>query len=503
MKFLASVVLSGGLCWFCCNVRQGAAIEGGKRNSLIAVISFPLVKHSVTAQMSNSNDLAVGHRVHFERVTGGNKPCARSGHFMVTVNTMGGILMFGGLSHGSDCLNDTWFFHAQSQKWEEVATTGPKPPPAFGQGCALLRNERLLFVYGGIGGNDVHFNSVHTLDIVERKWTHVASLRFRRLWGHSVSSVLMKGMEKLVIFGGMEGESTNDNVYIVDATSLSCDSVRSVRGSQRSVPADARMLARRRHGACVFRDTFIIVAGGRDAAQFFNDMWVYNVLLDEWTPLTAATNARNVRSYFDNPTSSAPGSCIRSAYAAAKGAQTMVPAFYSSMFPRTGVSMFCHGDSVFVFGGFFWSWEGSCSFDDLHVYDMLDHCWGHVKEVGPDGDDSGSPTYPKPTTMSSICVLPRDCDSAPRRWLAFGGRHGNVPTSAQYVLTLFPPQVPLKEVAAQWLRLFAEQSDLVHLAPRCRELVAAERHFAVLFIRPAQDEVSDAEGNNSDDGDSD
>lgn len=413
---------------------------------------------------------------------------------MVTVNALGGILVFGGLSHGDDCLNDTWFFHAQTQKWEELVTTGPRPPPAFGQGCALLRNERLLFVYGGIGRSDVHYDSVHTLDIVERKWTRITSLPFRRLWGHSVSSVVVKGVEKLVILGGMEGDNTNDSVYVVDAASLSCEVTRSVRRAQSTVPANARMLPRRRHGACVFRDAFVIIAGGRDAAQFFNDMWVYNVLLDEWTPLTAATDARSVRSYFDDPTSSTPGSCIRSAYAAAKGAQTMDMAFYSSMFPRTGVSMFCEGNSLFVFGGFFWSWEGSCSFDDLHVYDMLDHCWSHVKEVGPDGKECDFPTYPKPTTMSSVCALPRTSDTTAHRWLVFGGRHNNIPTSAQYMVTLFPPQFPLKTVAARWLRLFASEADLVHLAPRCRDLVSAKRHFAVLFFRPsAQHDVSDAD----------
>lgn len=406
---------------------------------------------------------------------------------LASVPTKGGghescVYLFGGLSDDTTgSLNDMWRYHVETRVWERLPPPGEgsqPPPAAFGRGHTLLRDGRSWFFYGGIGGEDSHIQNCDVYDIWSNTWTSLAHLRLRPLWGHSVSSVLLpisgacnRGPmheEVLIVIGGMEGEVCNDKIFVIhtgsgDTSSWHCE----IRPFSNCIVTTGNLNCRgefplrRRHGACVYRDVFILVAGGRNQFSFLNDLWAYNVQADRWVPLVAGISPALVRTFFSNPHSTEPAAHIigfvQNIYSRVRD-----PPYhnFSTMHPRTGLTMFIQGDLVYTFGGFFWSWQDSCSFSDMHVYDITHHRWQGVSEVNDTGVVSDSALRPRPTTMAAICPLPQHFDTLPdvttgslvSRWFLFGGRYGNVPTRRAYTLTVRAPAYRLTHVAGRWLR---------------------------------------------------
>ncbi|CUE73485.1 Hypothetical protein, putative [Bodo saltans] len=343
--------------------------------------------------------------------------------------------------------------------------------------------------------HDVKLSCVRVLDLDTMVWSRVPQLcthagdRLRRVWGHKISSVTLNGKGKLIIFGGMEGNDTNDDIYVIDEATLRLDASLSVTGSQMTSPDHVRsnVKSRRCHGACTYRDVFIFIVGGRDHQHFFNDMWCYNALLNEWIPVTEYASPQDMQTYFDNPILAEPGRQIRQKYAMAvsRHAGLQPPSsLLSSMCPRTGVSMVISGEYLYVTGGFLFFLFGSTNFNDMHVYSIRDHHWENVQLprnslAGGVDDDVLTPTsipatfdvsarlqvageygcdVPKPFTMASLVEWPLSPGHPSQRqgsqaigtqWLLFGGRMGDHPRAAQYRVRIFEPWRPLTWLAAR------------------------------------------------------
>lgn len=442
------------------------------------------------------------HRVAFDwhGVSPGSAcPSPRSGHAMITHSASNSIFVFGGLGYGDNCLNDLWRLDVGEGRWQPLRTHGQPPSKVFGKGHTLLRDGRRWFMYGGIGVGDDHYNEVHILDLQTLRWCDLtAQLQLRPLWGHSVSSVLIAGREKLVVIGGMESDRCNECVKIIDLAFLSVER-RSIAASSASrlLTPQYRMPLRRRHGAVVYQDAFVIIAGGRNAEIFLNDMWAYHVPNDEWIPLTVASTREEVAAFFSNGNAEAAHS-IRLAYSAMRDATRgrRIMHEFSSMYPRTGLSMFMHKTLVYVFGGFFWTWERSCSFNDVHVYDITAHCWRVVEEIPSPPSSQSTPVKasqvsPRPTTMAAICELPSGpSPDGGSQWLLFGGRYGNIPTAAQYIVHMMPPRKDLSFLAARWLRESGARTKSVMSAcpPVCVAMLKYEEVFVTHYCEPGAPE---------------
>eukprot|EP00331_Platyophrya_macrostoma_P011120 CAMPEP_0176409832 /NCGR_PEP_ID=MMETSP0127-20121128/2715_1 /TAXON_ID=938130 /ORGANISM="Platyophrya macrostoma, Strain WH" /LENGTH=488 /DNA_ID=CAMNT_0017789251 /DNA_START=176 /DNA_END=1639 /DNA_ORIENTATION=- len=389
-------------------------------------------------------------------------------------------------------MNDMWRCNVDTCEWEclQQPANANVPAPAFGRGHTLLRDGRRWFFYGGIAAHDVHLNTCHVYDTWSNQWTLVPQLGLRPLWGHSVSSVLVtqskvclngdgcgsepSQREALVVIAGMEHDVCNDSIFYIH--NVECEDVSKWAVEKRpysgcSVTTGGlnhknQFPLRRRHGACVYRNVFILVAGGRNQFSFLNDMWAYNTVVDTWVPLMSGVSPPLVRRFFSLPNSMEPADTIRGTIERVYGNATRLEFHhFSTMHPRTGLTMFIQGDLVYAFGGFFWSWSDSCSFADMHVYDITHHQWQGVAEV----DDRSPPVRPRPTTMSAICPLPQLSQAVggyPKppavldtsfarplsRWFLFGGRFGNFPTNRAYIIDIRAPSYRLTQVAFQWLR---------------------------------------------------
>ena len=70
-------------------------------------------------------------------------------------------------------MNDLWTYHAASQQWREVPTSGDRP--AQRSNCSMnydpLNNQLVLF--GGGGPNKQRFNCVSVLDWATKNWVEI------------------------------------------------------------------------------------------------------------------------------------------------------------------------------------------------------------------------------------------------------------------------------------------------------------------------------------------
>lgn len=407
-------------------------------------------------------------------------PSERSGHVCVSSNKLGCMFVVGGLGFQDQLFNDVWSFHPPTRRWTQHDTGGRRPNRSFGAAGCLLRDERTLFVSGGLSHQEHHLRSAHLLNLETFQWTELDSTNLQPNWGSSAVSLIVEGREKIFVFGGMHNDVCIQDILVWDTTTWSL--------SVRLVPDSCQMPLRRRHAATSYRDQFMIVFGGRNQVSFFNDMWAYNALIDEWAPLAASSTREDVARFFSHPCDRSHAARLRELHSSFSERRRM-PDYYASCLPRTGVAgILVHNRYFVFFGGFLWAMQHAFSFDDLHVYDVHDHCWRRMVEVPKE-------RVPPRMTMCGLCLVPGERQTL----LLCGGRIEDVPTRTLFRLALqFPPPPSLRSEAKLWCRCLPDHcvqqcASTVHSALAQELLQAEPREFAHLYFR-LHDEDGAAEG---------
>ena len=141
-----------------------------------------------------------------------------------------------------------------------------------------------------------------------------------------------------VLFGGYAGNEVRLNdLYFFDIDSLHWEKKRVSEGS--SVPC-----ARNTHTASLVGDTKLVVFGGRDRHQFYNDVWILDLITLVWT-------------------------------------QLVIPESLSRPLGRSGHVAEVIDDSIFIFGG--WSggvqrhedvWELNIEKERFYLHDIWGEC---------------------------------------------------------------------------------------------------------------------------------
>lgn len=413
---------------------------------------------------SISGEFAVSYEI--VRTAG---PSPRSGHAMIRRGDE--IVCQGGLGTDDQFFSSVWVFSLTTQTWRQQPTAGVAPEARFGSAHVLLNDNRTWFFHGGIGRFDRHFSDSFLLNLDTWHWTRLdeVCVAVTRCWGHSATSITIDGREKIVLIGGMYKDDCNDSVHIIDVATMKLQEIRSIRRSMERTFGSGRphwMQYRRRHGACAYRNNFIIVFGGRNGDRFLNDMWAYNILLDLWAPLNESSTATEVDNFFSNPGLMRYGETLCRNFKSTPHSRLGSPDTYSSAFPRTGLSMLISGDHIFVFGGFFWAGI-SLNFNDLHVYDIVNHRWrAAVTQPAPDIDDDKL-VQPHPTTMAALVKI------SDTKWFLYGGRYDNIPTGSQYIVTLCSSEFSLAKIASRWLKHHLTPTDVKQMPQRCQGLLAS------------------------------
>ncbi|PKS08215.1 hypothetical protein jhhlp_005157 [Lomentospora prolificans] len=189
------------------------------------------------------------------------------------------IYIFGGCDSKA-CFKDVYVFDADSFHWSRPHVVGEIPLPLRAMTCTAVGKK--LVVFGG-GDGPAYYNDVYVLDTVNFKW------RKPRIVGDKVPSkrrahtaCLYKN--GIYIFGGGDGVRALNDIWrldVSDMTKMSWKLISSPDKPSNNGGRDLRPKARGYHTANMVGGKLIIF-GGSDGGECFNDVWVYDVEKHVW-----------------------------------------------------------------------------------------------------------------------------------------------------------------------------------------------------------------------------
>lgn len=219
-------------------------------------------------------------------------PSGRWGQTLCPIDAQTAILIGGQGARMQFCKDPMWKLCTEDLSWvaAETLAEGPTPEARIGHTAIYDPDSKRIFVFGG-SKNKKWFNDVHILDTQSWKWTMVeARGNVPPLAYHSCS--MFRG--ELFVLGGVfprpnpEPDGCSDSLYIFDPQ-LSIWYQPIVTGQQPS--------PRSGHSACVMQERKIYVFGGWDTPVCYNDMYMLDLGLMEFSAVKTTGKAPSPRSW--------------------------------------------------------------------------------------------------------------------------------------------------------------------------------------------------------------
>lgn len=219
-------------------------------------------------------------------------PTGRWGQTLCPIDAQTAILIGGQGAKMQFCKDPMWKLCTEDMSWvpAETLAEGPTPEARIGHTAVYDPDSGRIFVFGG-SKNKKWFNDVHILDTQSWKWTMVeAQGKVPPLAYHSCS--MFRG--ELFVLGGVfpcpnpEPDGCSDSLYIFDPH-LSIWYQPIVTGSGPS--------PRSGHSACVMQERKIFVFGGWDTPVCYNDMYMLDLGLMEFSKVKTSGKAPSPRSW--------------------------------------------------------------------------------------------------------------------------------------------------------------------------------------------------------------
>ncbi|XP_070786336.1 kelch repeat-containing protein [Enoplosus armatus] len=219
-------------------------------------------------------------------------PSGRWGQTMCPIDAQTAILIGGQGARMQFCKDPMWKLCTEDMSWvaAETLAEGPTPEARIGHTAVYDPDSRRIFVFGG-SKNKKWFNDVHILDTQSWKWTMVeAQGKVPPLAYHSCS--MFRG--ELFVLGGVfprpnpEPDGCSDSLYIFDPH-LSIWYQPIVTGASPS--------PRSGHSACVMQQRKIYVFGGWDTPVCYNDMYMLDLGLMEFSAVKTTGKGPSPRSW--------------------------------------------------------------------------------------------------------------------------------------------------------------------------------------------------------------
>ena len=204
-------------------------------------------------------------------------PCHRSGAKAVAWDDA--FVVFGGSStekRGSGFLNDMHVFWISRGEWQCLDGEGFAPPGRTDHALAFVNGD--VVVYGGTNRKSI-FGDTFRFASDASGWTEICDgVSPAGRFGHSAIS----WENRMVVFGGWDGSKLLNEIWQFELPANRWKQVR-VAGKACS--------PRYRHSACG-REGTMYVFGGVDSDQNrLNDLWAYNLNLNQWTEILLPGNS--------------------------------------------------------------------------------------------------------------------------------------------------------------------------------------------------------------------
>ncbi|CAL1589985.1 unnamed protein product [Knipowitschia caucasica] len=219
-------------------------------------------------------------------------PSGRWGQTLSPIDQHRAILIGGQGAKMHFCKDPMWKLCTEDMSWmtAETLALGPTPEARIGHTAVYDQDSGRIFVFGG-SKNNKWFNDVHILDTRSWKWTMVeAQGKVPPLAYHSCT--LFRG--ELWVLGGVfprphpQPDGCSEALYIFDPE-LSIWYQPIVTGEK---PAP-----RSGHSACLMKQRSLYVFGGWDTPLCFNDMYMLDLGLMEFSAVSTCGKPPSPRSW--------------------------------------------------------------------------------------------------------------------------------------------------------------------------------------------------------------
>ncbi len=130
------------------------------------------------------------------------------------------MIVFGGhFFQGDDqfiYLNETWLFDSGEALWHRVVCSGALPGPRYGHTAHIIGSR--MFIFGGKGPNGTFYKDVYFLDLVEWVWVPVNAISNTPPARFFHASEIVG--RKIVIHGGWNGGEVFNDLWIFNTDSF-------------------------------------------------------------------------------------------------------------------------------------------------------------------------------------------------------------------------------------------------------------------------------------------
>ena len=151
-------------------------------------------------------------------IPSGKLPSARGGASIVFAD--GKLVAFGGhYFAGNDkfeYLDETWLLDTERLVWHQVKCSGQIPGKRYGHSAHLLGSR--MYIFGGKGPSNEYYKDVYFLDLVEWVWVCVSTVSQGPTARFYHASELVG--KKIVIHGGWDGTDIFDDLWIFNTDSF-------------------------------------------------------------------------------------------------------------------------------------------------------------------------------------------------------------------------------------------------------------------------------------------
>jgi len=211
---------------------------------------------------------------------------ARRQHSAVTYNngTDQIMIVYGGWN-GTTYLNDTWEYNITQNIWTQklngLVGMGAHSAVTYNNGT-----DQIMIVFAG-NKNGTNDNTVWEYNITKNTWLQKTSGSTAK-YGHSAVTYNNGIDQMMIVYGGVTLSTINTNFNDIWQYNITQDT-----WTQKTSGA----IGRRQHSAVTYNngtDQIMIVYGGWDGINDFNDIWEYNITKELWTQKTSGNKIQKL-----------------------------------------------------------------------------------------------------------------------------------------------------------------------------------------------------------------
>ena len=204
-------------------------------------------------------------------------PCRRWGHTSVIIDNK--MYIYGGTGHTSHSKNWECAYQLELDSWDWTKIVSSNKPPISrdSHSCTVL--DKKMYIFGGSDGNDSK-NDMYECDMITNTWKKIEAQGNLPTPREGHSACLIEN-RYIVIYGGWNGENTFDDCYVFDTHNLIWKYIDKKFGNE-PIPRESQSCCMLRDHMYVFGGQGInIVANGRTYENFFNDLYRFKIVFED------------------------------------------------------------------------------------------------------------------------------------------------------------------------------------------------------------------------------